>query len=376
MQRQLYPTRSLRTSRLKRFFWGTFFSLLLIALVSLSVQASQAVVHAVLFYSPSCSHCQAVLNEHLPPLQAEFSTSLEIAGVDVSYAEGQDLYRSAIRAYQIPDDRLGVPTLIIGENVLVGSTEIPTLLPELIKTGLASGGTNWPSIPGLEQTLASPPTGVSLLIATGSSAQPAAETVQEPTQPAWLLRFLNDPLANSIAVVVLVAMTVCLIISILLMLKPLPAGANPDRWALVIPVLALIGMGISAYLSVVETASLEAICGPLGDCNAVQNSPYSRVFNVLPVGIFGLIGYLTIGAAWLLRRFGPGGLKNLSGLAMWGFSLFGVLYSIYLTFLEPFVIGATCMWCISSAVVITLVMLAATGAARTVEDLNEDSEEV
>jgi uncharacterized membrane protein len=33
--------------------------------------------------------------------------------------------------------------------------------------------------------------------------------------------------------------------------------------------------------------------------------------------------------------------------------------------LEPFVIGATCMWCLTSAVTMTLVMLLATGAGAT-----------
>jgi len=38
----------------------------------------------------------------------------------------------------------------------------------------------------------------------------------------------------------------------------------------------------------------------------------------------------------------------------------GVLFSIYLTFLEPFVIGATCAWCLSSAVIMTLLLLLTT----------------
>jgi uncharacterized membrane protein len=37
-------------------------------------------------------------------------------------------------------------------------------------------------------------------------------------------------------------------------------------------------------------------------------------------------------------------------------TLFGTLFSIYLTFLEPFVIGATCAWCLSSAVIMTIQM--------------------
>jgi uncharacterized membrane protein len=45
-------------------------------------------------------------------------------------------------------------------------------------------------------------------------------------------------------------------------------------------------------------------------------------------------------------------------------ALIGVLFSIYLTFLEPFVIGATCMWCLSSAIVVTLIMLLSVEQAR------------
>jgi uncharacterized membrane protein len=43
-------------------------------------------------------------------------------------------------------------------------------------------------------------------------------------------------------------------------------------------------------------------------------------------------------------------------------ALFGVVFSIYLTFLEPFVIGATCMWCLSSVVIMTAILLTVTVA--------------
>ncbi len=48
----------------------------------------------------------------------------------------------------------------------------------------------------------------------------------------------------------------------------------------------------------------------------------------------------------------------------------GTGFSIYLTFLEPFVIGATCMWCLSSAVIVTVLMwLTARPAAAAWERL-------
>jgi uncharacterized membrane protein len=57
-----------------------------------------------------------------------------------------------------------------------------------------------------------------------------------------------------------------------------------------------------------------------------------------------LAGYIAIIAGWLLWQYGPISLKKPGALSVWGFCMFGVIFSIYLTFLEPFVIGATCMW--------------------------------
>jgi len=64
---------------------------------------------------------------------------------------------------------------------------------------------------------------------------------------------------------------------------------------------------------------------------------------------------------------------------MFLFSMFGLLFFIYLTFLEPFVIGATCAWCISSAIIMTLITLFSTAVvlnAWAVSDLEEDLDEV
>ena len=65
------------------------------------------------------------------------------------------------------------------------------------------------------------------------------------------------------------------------------------------------------------------------------------LFGILPIGLFGLIGNGLILAAWLVRQLNSGLLGELAQVALLGFALFGVLFSIYLTFLEPFVIGAT-----------------------------------
>jgi uncharacterized membrane protein len=116
-----------------------------------------------------------------------------------------------------------------------------------------------------------------------------------------------------------------------------------------IPILCLIGLGVAGYLAYVETAQVEAVCGPVGDCNTVQQSEYARLFGIVPIGILGMAGYGMILLAWTIGRFGRGWMSILAGLALLGMTTFGMLFSIYLTFLEPFVIGATCAWCLTSA---------------------------
>jgi uncharacterized membrane protein len=110
---------------------------------------------------------------------------------------------------------------------------------------------------------------------------------------------------------------------------------------------------------------MRAACGPIGDCNTVQQSPYARLFGVLSVGTLGLIGYLGMGAAWAVARFAPARLQAGATRILFGLAALGTLFSIYLTFLEPFVIGATCAWCLASAVLTTGLMLLSVGPAAT-----------
>jgi uncharacterized membrane protein len=120
-------------------------------------------------------------------------------------------------------------------------------------------------------------------------------------------------------------------------------------------------MGVAFYLTYVETSGSEAFCGPVGDCNTVQISPYATLFGFLPVGLLGLIGYALLLIGWAVYHFGPKSLRWTSAIAVWGMAFFGVLFSIYLTFLEPFVIGATCMWCLGSAVIVTALLWLSAG---------------
>jgi uncharacterized membrane protein len=88
----------------------------------------------------------------------------------------------------------------------------------------------------------------------------------------------------------------------------------------------------------------------------VQQSRYAHLFGVIPIGVLGLAGYAAILAVWAFGRWGNGRLADAAPIILLEMALVGTLFSIYLTFLEPFVIGATCAWCLTSAVVMTVIM--------------------
>jgi uncharacterized membrane protein len=255
--------------------------------------------------------------------------------IDVDQAQGAALYRQAIAVYAIPEARRGVPTMIIGNTALVGSVEIPQRLPGLIETLLAGGGSDWPPIPGLADLLAAVPTGA-----------PAPPTLPPPT--AETPPFLRDLPANALAVVVLIGMLLTVMWAGITWSRPgKPLTRHRDRS---IPLLAIGGIAVAAYLTFIETTGAPALCGPVGDCNAVQQSEFARLSGIIPVGAVGIAGYGAILTVWVAAH-SKAGARMAPVLPV--LALIGVLVSIYLTFLEPFVIGATCLWCLTSAVIMT-----------------------
>jgi len=140
----------------------------------------------------------------------------------------------------------------------------------------------------------------------------------------------------------------------------------PASWGVgvVVPLLALVGAVVASYLTYIEATGATAVCGPVGDCNTVNQSEWARLFGVLPIGALGLMGYVAISAAWSVSRYASGLLSAWAGLSLAAMTIGGTLFSIYLTFLEPFVIGATCAWCLTSSMIITALMWLSVGAGR------------
>jgi len=335
--------------------------------------ASAPVVRALLFYRSACSHCQKLTEEVIPPLIERYGAQLEIFGIDVSSPEGDAIYQTAIERFNI--EQFGVPTLILGDQVLVGGVEIEERFAGIIEGYFSQGGVDWPDINGLREAISkASETGVSTATASTQSGTlqttPVPATVSatsaSPTAPSivpadtgssnWLEMFALDPAGNTLSVFVLVGMLGSVVWAVSLFRRA-DGVSLKGSWAWIIPLLCAIGLIVAGYLAYVETKRVTAVCGPVGDCNTVQQSEYARLFGILPIGVLGLIGYVAIFTSWLIARYANDRLAGLAIVSLFIMTAFGTLFSIYLTFLEPFVIGATCAWCLTSAILMTILML-------------------
>lgn len=346
--------------------------------------AQQPVVRAVLFWADGCSHCHEVIDKTLPPLQLKYGSQLQIAMIEVSGKDNYDYFRQIEDAAKLPAERRGVPALFIADRILVGSQEIPKELPGLIQKHLAAGGVDYPALPGLAERLPPPagggvacapatpcpdatPQAVALasasLKSTGSEAdglnrRPAVAVAEAPASQGF-------ELATAVAIL--------LALSIVYALVALALGGTgrsvptlPEAAGWLIPALCVIGLGVAGYLTFIETQNVKAICGPVGDCNSVQASPYAKLFGVVPVGLLGLAGYIGIIGAWVLGRRSESLVGVYAPALLLAMALFGVLFSLYLTYIELFVILAVCIWCLTSAVLMALILILSVGPALAV----------
>jgi uncharacterized membrane protein len=289
------------------------------------------VARGVLYWMEGCGHCEDVLNGVLPDLQAQYGSQLEIELIEVVTLEDTDQLYATAAVHGVPKEQVGVPLLIMNGQALVGSQQIPQQMPALVAQTLATGDAEQPSLVQLDADFA---------------AELAAVAPARPN-------------GFGLAIAIMVGMVAALVYTGASLVRGTAglAGSLAARTPWLYPLLIAAGLGVALYLSYVETQMVEAVCGPVGDCNTVQSSPYSRLFGVVPVGVIGAAGYVAILAAWLISRRGSESLAPLASIALFVITLFGVLFSLYLTYLEPFVIRAVCIWCLTSAVIITLLLL-------------------
>jgi uncharacterized membrane protein len=126
---------------------------------------------------------------------------------------------------------------------------------------------------------------------------------------------------------------------------------SPSYTRMAIVLLALIGFFDAAYLALERLIPSSMLCPTGGGCEIVAASEYSVLFGVLPVAYLGVLGYcflFGLGMRWLYREQV---LEMPLIHVLLLFSAVGVGFSIYLVYLQLFVIQAICFWCMLSAAI-------------------------
>jgi uncharacterized membrane protein len=112
-------------------------------------------------------------------------------------------------------------------------------------------------------------------------------------------------------------------------------------------VLALAGIGVATYIAIAESGGRAPKCLAGGSgCETVADSKYAHLAGV-NVAVIGIVGYVLVFVAAIV----PGDPGRFGGFLT---ALIGFGFSLYLTYLELFVIDAICQWCVASAILMAL----------------------
>jgi len=125
------------------------------------------------------------------------------------------------------------------------------------------------------------------------------------------------------------------------------AAQGGPNWPIL--ALAIIGMGLSGYLTYSAWALKQlAGCTEGSACDIVLSSQWSTLFG-MPTAFWGFLTYVLLAAiAWNKRT-------EAQWKTAWLVSLFGVLYSLYLTGISLYSLDAACPYCLTSLGLMTAI---------------------
>ena len=123
---------------------------------------------------------------------------------------------------------------------------------------------------------------------------------------------------------------------------------------MIVAALALAGIFISLYLTLYKLGVIGELSCSIGSCETVNTSKWST-FLRLPVALWGLLFYLEVFVVSLVGTIPRFENEPFVSILLVAEAAIGVVFSAWLTYLELAVIHAICIWCVTSAVVVTAI---------------------
>jgi len=134
----------------------------------------------------------------------------------------------------------------------------------------------------------------------------------------------------------------------------------PIAWSyLVTAVLALVGLGDALYLTVQDLTGQSLRCTIISGCSEVLGSPYAHIGKI-PLAVLGAFAYFTVFSLAILAVFGYQFAKPLLALLL----AIMFLMTLWLLYLQAFVIHHFCQYCLLSAAVTTTLAMIVLISAR------------
>ena len=135
---------------------------------------------------------------------------------------------------------------------------------------------------------------------------------------------------------------------------PPPPQQRVSRLYSLAAVLSLVGLADAVYLTAEHMSGRSVRCTVTSGCSEVLGSPYATIGGY-PLALFGALAYFTAFSLSTLAAFGSRSAGNLFA------ALVALMFatSLWLLYLQAFVLRAFCQYCLLSAAITALLALVA-----------------
>src|SRR5436189_3374449 len=133
-------------------------------------------------------------------------------------------------------------------------------------------------------------------------------------------------------------------------MSAVPKSQNKIAWPyLIAAVVSLIGLGDAIYLTIQDVTGQSLRCTIVSGCSEVLSSKYAHIGSI-PLASVGAAAYFGVFSLAILAAFGYGFARPLLRLTV----TLMFLMTLWLLYLQAFVIHHFCQYCLLSAVVTTI----------------------
>jgi uncharacterized membrane protein len=127
-------------------------------------------------------------------------------------------------------------------------------------------------------------------------------------------------------------------------------------------VFGFAGFVLAGYISLKKLRQQPLVCPLNGECDAVTTSKYARFLGI-PVERIGVAYYLLIVLVYGLRVIAPAVISDTVMFLATALTIGAFIFSVYLVFIQAFVLRKWCTWCLYSAAFSTFIFITAVVAS-------------